>query len=123
MHAILQRDEAHRLAEAREEARTRTMVLARRLQNDYHRREAEYRCQIQEHHNTIIELHHDVNRINNIINPIPPPVAVEEENPNVLVIDDDGMEEVKEDSEEEVEPWEDDHGDAMSGVDSDHSKA
>ena len=42
VHAIQQRDEAYSLVEAREEARTRTMVLARWLENDYHRRETEY---------------------------------------------------------------------------------
>ena len=46
MQAIQQRDEAYSLVEAREEARTRTMVLAGRVQNDYRRREAEYRRQI-----------------------------------------------------------------------------
>jgi len=30
------------------------------------------------------------------------------------------MEDVEEESEEEVEPWEVDHGDDMFGVDSDH---
>ena len=44
VQAIQQRDEAYHLAEARKEARTRTMVLAGRLENDYRRREAEYRC-------------------------------------------------------------------------------
>ena len=66
-----------------------------------------------------MELQHDVHRLN-IINPIPPLVAVAEEDPNVLVADDDGMEDVEEESEEEVEPWEDDHGEDMSSVDSDH---
>ena len=42
VYAIQQRDEAYRLAEAREEARTRTMVLAGRLENDYRWREVEY---------------------------------------------------------------------------------
>ena len=42
MQAIQQRDEAYSLTEAREEARTRTMVLAGRLENDYRRRETEY---------------------------------------------------------------------------------
>ena len=37
-----------------------------------------------------------------------------------MVADNDGMEDVEEESEEEVEPWEDDHGDYMSSVDSDH---
>ena len=50
-----------------------------------------------------MELLHDVHRLNNIINHIPPLVAVEEEDPNVLVADDDGMLEVEE-SEEEAEP-------------------
>ena len=78
------------------------MVLAGRLENDYHRREMEYRRQIQEHQNTITELQHDVHRLNNIINHIPPLVATAEEDPNVLVADDDGMESVEE-SKEEVE--------------------
>ena len=81
------------------------MVLARELENDYHQREAEYQCQIQEHQNTIVELQHDVHRLNNIINPIRPPVAIVEEDPNVLVANDDGMEDVEEESEEEVKPW------------------
>jgi len=94
------------------------MVLAGWLENDYRWREEEYRHQIQEHQNTIVELQHDVHRLN-IINPIPPLVAVAEEDPNVLVADDDGMEDVKE-FEEEVKPWDDDHADYMFGVDSDH---
>ena len=49
VQAIQQRDEAYHLVEAREEARTRTVVVAGWLENDYHRREAEYRRQIQEH--------------------------------------------------------------------------
>ena len=53
VQAIQQRDGAYRLVEAREEARTRTMVLAGRMENDYRRREAEYRRQIQEHQNTV----------------------------------------------------------------------
>ena len=77
MQAIQQRDEAYSLAEVREEARTRTMVLARWLENDYRQRETEYWRQIEEHQNTIMELQHDVHRLNNIINPIPPLVAVE----------------------------------------------
>ena len=80
------------------------MVLARWLENDYRWREEEYRHQIQEHQNTIVELQHDVHRLNNIINPIRPPVAIVEEDPNVLVANDDGMEDVEEESKEEVEP-------------------
>ena len=94
------------------------MVLAGWLENDYHRREADYRQQIQKQQDIIAELQHDVYCLNNIINPIPPPAATEEEDPNVLVADDDGMEDV----EEEVEPWEDDQGDGVSDVDSDHSE-
>ena len=55
------------------------MVLARWLENDYRRRETEYQHQILEHQNTIAELQHDIHRLNNIINPIPPPVAAEKE--------------------------------------------
>ena len=68
-----------RPTEAREEARTRTIVLAGWLGNDYHQREVEYQRQIQEHQNTIVELLHDVHRLNNIINPIPPPVVTKDE--------------------------------------------
>ena len=46
VQAIQQRDEAYHLVEAREEARTRTMVLVGRLENDYRWREAEYQHQI-----------------------------------------------------------------------------
>ena len=91
VQAIQQRDEAYRLEEAREEARTRTMVLAGQLENDYHHREVEYQRQIQELQNTIAELQHDVHRINNIINPIPPPVAMEEEEEDSeMFMEDDG---------------------------------
>ena len=51
-----------------------------------------------------MELQHDVHRLNNFINPISPPVAAAKEDPNILVADDDGMEDVMEESEEEVEP-------------------
>jgi hypothetical protein len=49
-----------------------------------------------------------------------------EEGPNVLIAEDDGMEvdvEAEPEENKEVEPWEDDHGDGVSDVDSDHSKA
>ena len=65
-----------------------------------------------------MELQHDVHRLNNIINPIPPQAVVEEEDPNLLVADDDGMEDI----EEEVELWEDYQGDGVSDVNSDHSE-
>jgi len=45
-----------------------------------------------------------------------------EEGPNVLIAEDDGMEmdAEEEPEDEEVEPWEDDHGDGVSNVDRDH---
>ena len=66
-----------------------------------------------------------VHHLNNIINPIPPLDALVEEDPNVLVAVDDGMEEdtPAEPEDEEIEPFEDDQGDGVSAVDSDHSKA
>jgi len=48
-----------------------------------------------------------------------------EEEPNVLIANDDGVEmdaEEEDPEEEEVEPWEDDHSDGVSNVNSDHSK-
>ena len=66
-----------------------------------------------------------IDHLNNIINPIPPPDALVEEDPNVLVAMDDGMEEdaLVEPKDEEIEPFEDDQGEGMSDVDSDHSEA
>ena len=45
-----------------------------------------------------------------------------EEGPNVLIAEDDGMEmdAEEEPEDEEVEPFEDDHGDGVSDIDSDH---
>ena len=95
------------------------MVLAGRLENDYRWKEAEYRRQIQEHQNTIVELQHDVHRLNNIINPIPPLVAVEEKEEDLeMFMEDDGWEE-----EEQLVPVDNDDANAMSSVDSDHSEA
>jgi hypothetical protein len=48
---------------------------------------------------------------------------VVEEGPNVLIVEDDGMEVDVDTEPEEVKPWEDDHGDGVSNVDSDHSEA
>ena len=47
-----------------------------------------------------------------------------EEGPNVLIVEDDGMEMgAKEDPEdEEVEPFEDDHGDGVSDINSNNPK-
>ena len=45
-----------------------------------------------------------------------------EEEPNVLIVEDDGieMDAEEEPEDEEVEPWEDDHGDGVSDINSDH---
>ena len=66
----------------------------------------------------------DVHRLNNMVNPILPLAPAVEEDPNVLITKDDGMEvDAKAEPEEEVEPLEDDHSDDVSNIDSDHSKA
>ena len=59
-----------------------------------------------------------------MVNPILPPAAVVEEDPNVLITKDDGMEVDTEDEpkDEDIEPFEDDHGDGVSNIDSDHPK-
>ena len=61
-----------------------------------------------------------------MVTPILPPNApAVEEDPNVLIAEDDGMEvdtEAEPKEEEEVEPFEDDHGDDVSDIDSDHSE-
>ena len=56
------------------------------------------------------------------MNLIIPPAPVVEEGPNVLITEDDGIEmDAEEDpKDEEVEPLEDDHGDGVSDIDSDH---
>ena len=55
-----------------------------------------------------------------MVNPILPPALAVEEDPNVLIAEDDGMEvDVEEETEdEEVEPFEDDRGDGVSAIDS-----
>ena len=72
----------------------------------------------------IEELQIVVHRLNNIINPIIPLAPAVKEGPNVLIAEDDGMEmDAKEEPKDEVvEPWEDDQGDGVSDVDSDHSE-
>ena len=58
------------------------------------------------------------------MNPIIPPAPAVEEEPNVLIAEDDGIEmDVEEEEPEDkvVAPWEDDHDDGVSNVDSDHS--
>ena len=64
----------------------------------------------------------DVHHLNNMVNPILPPNApVVEEDPNVLIAEDDGMEvDAEDEPEEEVDPFEDNHGDDVSDIDSDH---
>ena len=57
-----------------------------------------------------------------MVNPILPPAPAVEEDPYVLIAEGDGMEvDIEEEPEdEEVEPFEDDHGDGVSNIDSDH---
>ena len=59
-----------------------------------------------------------------MVNPILPLAPAVEEDPNVLIVDDDGMEvdAEEEPEDEEVEPFEDDQGDGVSNIDSDHPK-
>ena len=66
-----------------------------------------------------------VHHLNNIIHPILSLDAPVEEDPNVLVAVDDNMEEdvPAEPEDEEIEPFEDDQGDGVSDVDSDHFEA
>jgi hypothetical protein len=65
-----------------------------------------------------------VHCLNNLHDPILPLAAAVEEGSNVLIAEDDDMEEdAEEPKEEEIEPFEDDHGDVVSDVDSDHSEA
>ena len=109
------RDDVIRLAETREAARIRTMFQATRQATEFDRREQELICQIE-------ELHLDAHRLNNMVKPILPPAPTVEEGPNVLIAEDDGMEmDAKEEPEdEEIEPFEDNHGDGVSDIDSDH---
>ena len=64
----------------------------------------------------------DVHHLNKMVNPILSPSPAVEEDPNVLIAEDDGMEmdAEEEPEDEEVEPFEDDHGDGVSDIDSDH---
>ena len=111
------RDEVIHLAETREAARIWTVFQATRQATEFDRREQELIRQIE-------ELQLDVHRLNNIVNPILPPALAVEEDPNVLIAEDDGMEVDAEDEpeEEEIEPFEDDHGDGVSDINSDHPK-
>ena len=57
-----------------------------------------------------------------MVNSILPPALAVEEDPNVLIAKDDGMEvdAEEEPKDEEVEPFEDDHSDGVFDNDSDH---
>ena len=57
-----------------------------------------------------------------MVNPILPLAPTVEEDPNVLIAEDYGMEVDAEDEpkDEEIEPFKDDHGDGVSNIDSDH---
>ena len=70
----------------------------------------------------IEELQLDVHHLNNMVNPILPPAPAVEEDPNVFIAEDDGMEaDAKDEPEdEEIEPFEDDHSDGVSDIDNDH---
>ena len=60
------------------------------------------------------------------MNPILPLAPAVDEDPNVLIAEDDGMEvdaEAEPKEEDDVEPFEDDHGDDVFNIDSDHSEA
>ena len=92
------------------------MFQATRQATEFDRREQELMRQVE-------ELQLDVHRLNNMVNPILPPNApAVEEDPNVLIAEDDGMEvdTEAEPEDEEIEPFEDDHGDGVSDIDSDH---
>jgi hypothetical protein len=68
-----------------------------------------------------------VHHLNNRIDPILPSAPVEEEGPNVLIAEDDGMEvdpeaQPEEKEEEDIEPFENNYGDGVFDVDTDHSE-
>ena len=110
----VERDEVIRLAETRETARIWTVFQAARHSTKFDSREQELICQIK-------ELQLDVHRLNEMVNPILPPAPAVEEDPNVLIAEDDGMEvDTEDEPEEEAEPFEDDHGDDVSDIDSNH---
>jgi hypothetical protein len=117
MQIMQERDEAICLLEAREVARIKTVFAASRQATKFDHREMEYQPQNN-------ELQLDVHRLNNMIYPIISLAVAMEEDPNVLIADDDGMDEdAEEPKEEEIEPFEDNHGDGVSDVDSDHFEA
>ena len=112
----VERDEAIRLAETREAARIRTVFQAAKQATEFDHREQELIRQVE-------GLQLDVHHLNNMVNPILPPNApVVEEDPNVLIAEDDGMEVDAKDEpkDEEIKPFEDDQGDGVSDVDNNH---
>ena len=88
---------------------------ATRQAMEFDRREQELIPQVE-------ELQLDVHRLNKMVNPILPPAPVMEEDPNMLIAKDDGMEVDTEDEpkDEEIEPFEDNHSDGVSDIDNDH---
>jgi hypothetical protein len=99
------------------------MVLAGRLENDIHWREAEYQRQLAGYEGTIVEFQHDVHCLNSLHDSIPL-LGVAEMNLAVLVAADDGA---SNDDDEEEDPEElmeinesDDEGGHVSGVDNGH---
>ena len=112
------RDKVILLAEAREATRIWTTFQDARQATKFDRREQELIRQVE-------ELQLDVHRLNNMMNPIlPPDTPAVEEDPSVLIAEDNGMEVDAEDEpeEEEIDPFEDDHGDGVSDINSDHPK-
>ena len=92
------------------------MFQATRQATEFDHREQELIRQIE-------ELQLDVHRLNNMVNPILPPAPAVEEDPNVLIAEDDAMEvDTEAEPKEEVKPFEDDHGDGVSDINSDHPK-
>ena len=59
-----------------------------------------------------------------MVNPILLLALAVEEDPNVLIAEDDGMEVDAKDKpkDEEIEPFEDEHGDGVSDINSDHPR-
>ena len=110
-----ERDEVIHLAETREAARIWTVFQAARQAMKFDHIEQELIRQIE-------ELQLDVHRLNNMVNPILPLALAVEEDPNVLIAEDDGMEVDTEDEpkDEEIEPFEDNHSDGVSDIDNDH---
>ena len=96
----------------------RTMVLAGQQVIEFGHMEQQQMRWLQQAQNTIAELQHDIDRLNNTIDPIHP---LDEEEDLDMLIEDDGWEEVEVEPEEDVVPMEDNDDEPMSDIDSDHS--